>query len=170
MKKLSVLVTIFTIMIGSVCFANQYDDKSDQYIKLDTTDNSIIYLNKSSVKSTQYKPPYYVIQCENIAFDEADNITAKSTTTFTYNSNTKNIQIQIPKSVAYSGDGSMSAISIQEVPPTDVSTDGLGFKEAIMLFKQIYGEKAANEFRDAPHPKKVAPTVADDIYPAGEMS
>ena len=111
-----------------------------------------------------------MIQCENVAFDEADNIIAKSTTTFTYNSNTKSIQIQIPKSVAYSGDGSMSAVSIQQVPPTELSPNEAGFKEAIMLFKQIYGEKAANEFRDAPHPTKVAPTVADAIYPAGEMS
>ena len=150
-------------ILSSLCFANQYDDSPDKYIKIDSGATFNTYLDKASIKSIKYAPPYYTIQCNNIEFDQTDGITAKTTIIYNYDFNTKNIQIQIPKNIAQSEDGSLSYNSVRDEPPIDVDPASLSFKESIMLFKQLYGEKAANTFLN--DPKNKSKSNVNDLPP-----
>jgi hypothetical protein len=159
------------VILSSLCFANQYDDNPDKYIKIDSGGTFNTYLNKASIKSVKYAPPYYTIQCDNIEFDQTDGITAKTTVIYYYDFNTKNIQLQIPQNIAHTEDGSISYNSVRDEPPIDVNPTSLSFKEAIMLFKQLYGDKPANTFLNAPKNKsesKATVTNNDDL-PSGEI-
>ncbi|WP_143063206.1 hypothetical protein [Propionispira arboris] len=129
------------------------------------------YLDKASIKSVKYAPPYYTIQCNNIEFDQTDGITAKTTVIYNYDFNTKNIQIQVPKNIAQSEDGSLSYSSLRDEPPIDVAPDSFSFKESIMLFKQLYGEKAANTFLNASKNKSESKSNVNDTdnLPSGEI-
>jgi hypothetical protein len=159
------------VILSSICFANQYDDSPDQYTKIDSGATFNTYLDKASIKSVKYAPPYYTIQCNNIEFDQTDGITAKTTVIYSYDFNTKNIQIQVPKNIAQSEDGSISYNSVRDEPPINVDPSSLSFKESIMLFKQLYGEKVANTFLNAPNnTSKSQSNVNDtDNLPSGEI-
>jgi hypothetical protein len=173
MKKPLPLVMLFMIILSNLCFANQYDDNPGEYIKINSGITSTIYLDKASIKSVKYAPPYYTIQCDNIGFDQADNITAKTTVIYYYDFDTKSIQLQIPKSIAYAEDGSISYKALRDAPPVDIEPTSLSFKEAIMLFKQLYGEKYAHTFLNAyktkPESKSNVTNNANDDIPSGEM-
>jgi hypothetical protein len=116
-------------------------------------------------------PPYYTIQCDNIEFDQADGITAKTTVIYYYDFNTKSIQLQIPQNIAHTEDDSISYNSIRDEPPVHVDPSSLSFKESIMLFKQLYGEKYANTFLNAPKNKAETKSNIDNKndLPLGEI-
>jgi len=161
---------LFMTILSTLCFANQYDDNPDKYIKIDSEITTNIYLDKTSIQSVKYAPPYYIIQCDNIGFDQADKITAKSTVIYYYNFNTKSIQLQIPKSIAYTEDGSISYNYLRDAPPVDIEPNSLSFKESIILFKQLYGEKYANTFlRTKPASNSNMINNSNDDIPSGEM-
>jgi len=170
MKRILPLVLLFIVILSNLCFANQYDDNPDEYIKIDSGITINIYLDKASIQSVKYAPPYYIIQCDNIGFDQSDNITAKSTVIYYYNFNTKSIQLQIPKSFAYAEDGRISYNYSRTAPPVDSEPNSLSFKESIMLFEQLYGEKDANTFiRTKPTSKSNIINNSNDDILSGEM-
>jgi len=50
----------------------------------------------------------------------------------------------------------------------DVDPSSLSFKESIMLFKQLYSEKAANTFLNAPRNKVDSKAHDNNAIPSGE--
>lgn len=93
MRKIFFILCIL-FSFPSICLANYFDDNSERYFCYQNDERFKSYLDKKSITSIRYDPPYYSIDANIITFDYMNGIGALSRERYFYNYDTKEIRVK----------------------------------------------------------------------------